>query len=72
MWKYTPGYLPAPFVRSILTLYKNKVEYKGVEGKEALLLLNKIMLNSTFGMMVQHVDDVEEYNRKSNRFTFYG
>lgn len=50
--RYRKAYLPTDFVRSVLDLYKQKCELKGVPGMEAELLHAKEMLNSTYGMMV--------------------
>src|SRR5699024_8963425 len=40
------GYLPKPIIESILKLYQNKTELKGVDGFEVEYLLSKGMLNS--------------------------
>lgn len=50
--RYAKGYLPTPFVRSILQLYANKTTLKGIAGKEAEYLNSKEMLNSCYGMTV--------------------
>lgn len=46
------GYLPKDFILTILELYKNKTELKGVEGKEVEYLVSKGMINSCYGMCV--------------------
>lgn len=46
------GYLPKDFILTILELYKNKTELKGVEGKEVEYLVSKSMINSCYGMCV--------------------
>ena len=46
------GYLPKNFIISILTLYKDKTQLKGVEGKEAFYMQKKSILNSVYGMTV--------------------
>lgn len=45
-------YLPKDFVNTILELYKDKTELKGVEGKEVEYLVSKSMINSCYGMCV--------------------
>jgi hypothetical protein len=52
---YPKDYLPTPFVKAILDLYKDKTELKGVEGKEVEYLVAKGMLNSCYGMTVTDV-----------------
>lgn len=49
---YRKSYLPKDLILSILQLYKNKTELKGVEGKEVEYLVSKGMINSTYGMCV--------------------
>lgn len=49
---YKRGYLPRDFVISILDLYAQKTELKGVEGKEIEYLNSKELLNSCYGMSV--------------------
>ena len=55
------GYLPTPFVKSLVKLYKDKTKLKGVPGKETEYLLSKGMLNSAYGMSVTDIvrDDLE-------------
>lgn len=48
---YNRGYLPKNFILSILDLYKQKTELKGVSGKEIEYLVGKENLNSAFGMI---------------------
>ena len=47
------GYLPKAFIVSILDLYKNKTELKGIAEKQAFYQNQKEMLNSCYGMTVQ-------------------
>lgn len=53
--RYPRGYLPTAFVESILALYKDKTELKGVEGKEVEYMVAKGMLNSCYGMTVTDI-----------------
>lgn len=55
------GYLPTSFVKSLVQLYKDKTQLKGVAGKEVEYLLSKGMLNSAYGMAVTDIvrDDLE-------------
>lgn len=52
---FAKGYLPKPIIESILNLYVDKTELKGVEGKEVEYLLSKGMLNSVYGMCVTDI-----------------
>lgn len=58
-------FLPKDFVLTILELYKNKTELKGVEGKEVEYMVQKNMINSCYGMCVTDPckDDIY-YNEK--------
>lgn len=59
---YEKGYLPKPFVKAILDLYKDKTELKDVEGKEINYMISKNMINSAYGMTVTDpVRDEFEY-----------
>jgi hypothetical protein len=49
---YHRGYLPKALILAVLSLYKDKTELKGVEGKEIEYLVSKNMINAAFGMMV--------------------
>ncbi len=52
---YYREYLPTPFIKSILKLYRDKTELKGVEGKEVEYLNSKEMVNSCYGMTVTDI-----------------
>ena len=59
---YKYGYLPKPFILSILHLYANKTSLKGVEGKETEYMVSKNMINAAYGMAVTNIiRDVFEY-----------
>lgn len=45
-------YLPTPFIKALLTLYQQKTELKGVEGKEVEYAVMKENQNSFYGMTV--------------------
>lgn len=49
---YKAGYLPTPFIKSVVELYKRKTELKGIEGMEREYIAAKEMLNSCYGMCV--------------------
>ena len=53
--RYKRDYLPKDFVLSILTLYKNKTELKGIIGQEAEYLNSKELLNACYGMCVTDI-----------------
>lgn len=52
---YKRGYLPPEIVETILTLYKDKTELKGVKEKEVEYLHSKELLNSIYGMCVTSI-----------------
>ena len=52
---YQKGYLPTQFVKSIIKLYQDKTQLKGVEGKEVEYMQSKEMLNSCYGMCVTDI-----------------
>lgn len=43
------AYLPKDFIMSILSLYRDKTQLKGIKGKEALYMRKKSILNSVYG-----------------------
>jgi hypothetical protein len=60
---YPAGYLPRPFILSILHLFANKTSLKGVEGKETEYMVSKNMINSSYGMSVTNIiRDIYEYS----------
>lgn len=52
---YEKGYLPTPFVKAILKLYKDKTVLKGVEDEAINYMISKNMLNAAFGMIVTDI-----------------
>ena len=52
---YERGYLPAPFIMSILELYAAKTTLKGVADKIIEYMIKKGMLNSDYGMAVTDI-----------------
>lgn len=54
-YRYKKGYLPTPFVKSILMMYKDKTELKNIEGKEIDYIKSKNMINATYGMIVTDI-----------------
>ena len=53
--RYYKGYLPKDLILSILHLYKDKTELKGIKGKENEYMHSKSNLNSAYGMMVTDI-----------------
>ena len=53
--RYQKGYLPKSIIESVLNLYEDKTQLKGVNGKEVEYLLSKGMLNSIYGMTVTDI-----------------
>ncbi len=52
---YDNDYLPKEIIETILQLYKDKTELKGVENKEVEYLHSKELLNSIYGMCVTSI-----------------
>ena len=52
---YKKDYLPKEIIKTILQLYKDKTELKGVDGKEVEYLHSKELLNSIYGMCVTSI-----------------
>lgn len=52
---YKRGYLPKEIIMSVLTLYKDKTELKGVKDMEDFYQRQKGLLNSIFGCMVTSI-----------------
>ena len=60
---YEKKFLPKPFYRAILDLYKKKTELKDVDGEEINYMISKNMLNAAYGMIVTDiVRDILEYD----------
>lgn len=53
--RYKKDYLPTEFIKSILDLYAQKTELKGVKGKENEYAKAKELLNSCYGMTVTDI-----------------
>ena len=66
---YCKMYLPTPFVKSVIKLYKDKTQLKGVEGEEINYLKAKENVNSCYGMMVTNIVRNEiKYDSISNEW----
>ena len=65
---YKSDYLPKEIIETILKLYREKTELKGVKGKEIEYLHSKELLNSLYGMTVTNiVHDI--YEIRNNEWT---
>ena len=66
---YEKRFLPKPFYKAILDLYKKKTELKDVEGEEINYMISKNMLNAAYGMIVTDiVRDVLEYDYENSEY----
>ena len=67
---YEKRFLPKPFYRAILELYKKKTILKDVEGEEINYMISKNMLNAAYGMIVTDiVREVIEYDYENSEYT---
>lgn len=53
--RYRKSYLPTNFIKSVLKLYVDKTQLKGVAGKEVEYLISKENVNSCYGMCVTDI-----------------
>lgn len=67
LYIYEKNYLPKEFIQSILKLYCDKTELKGVKDKEVEYLHAKEMLNSCYGMSVTDLLN-DEYTYINNEW----
>lgn len=66
---YEKRFLPKPFYKAILDLYKKKTELKDVDGEEINYMISKNMLNAAYGMIVTDiVRDVLEYDYENSEY----
>lgn len=52
---YSKGYLPKEFMNTILQLYRDKTELKGVDEREYEYMNSKEMVNALYGMIVTDI-----------------
>lgn len=69
-------YLPTPFIKFILELFKNKTTLKDLEGElnEALYLKSKQFINGLFGMCVTNIvnDEIKfSYNKDTKQIEWF-
>lgn len=67
LYIYDKKYLPKPFIETVLKLYSDKTQLKGVKGKEVEYLHSKEMLNSLYGMTVTALNSFE-YIYENNEY----
>ena len=66
---YEKRFLPKPFYRAILGLYKDKTRLKDVDGEEVNYMISKNMLNAAYGMIVTDiVRDVLDYDCNTSEY----
>lgn len=66
---YEKRFLPKPFYKAILELYKRKTVLKDVEGEEINYMISKNMLNAAYGMIVTDiVREVIEYDYENSEY----
>lgn len=66
---YEKRYLPKPFYKAILELYKRKTVLKDVEGEEINYMISKNMLNAAYGMIVTDiVREIIEYDYDNSEY----
>lgn len=69
MRTYYKNYLPTPFVKSILGLYKSKTELKDIVGEEVNYMIKKNMINAAYGMVVTNpMHDILDYLNSTGEF----
>lgn len=66
---YEKRFLPKPFYKAILGLYKKKTVLKDVEGEEINYMISKNMLNAAYGMIVTDiVRDILDYDTVKSEY----
>lgn len=66
---YEKRFLPRPFYKAILDLYKKKTILKDVEGEEINYMISKNMLNAAYGMIVTDiVREIIEYDLENSEY----
>lgn len=66
---YEKRFLPKPFYKAILELYKRKTVLKDVENEEINYMISKNMLNAAYGMIVTDiVRDIIEYDYSNSEY----